>query len=54
MIIPKHYEHLRIHQAGTTANRSYFIPTSVKTDHLVELRENSERFQLQRVPLLPE
>ena len=46
MIIPAHYEDLHTHHVGTTPNRSYFIPASIRLDDLVEHRENSDRFQL--------
>lgn len=46
MIIPAHYEDLHTHHVGTTPNRSYFIPASIRMDDLVEHRENSDRFQL--------
>ena len=46
MIIPAYYENLQTHHLGTTPNRSYFIPASVRIDDLIEHRENSDRFRL--------
>ena len=46
MIIPAYFEDLQTHHLGTTPNRAYFIPASVRMDDLVENRENSDRFQL--------
>ena len=46
MIVPAYYEDLHTHHLGTTPNRSYFIPASIRMDDLVEHRERSDRFQL--------
>ena len=46
MIIPAYFEDLKNHHLGTTPNRAYYIPASVRMDDLVENRENSDRFQL--------
>ena len=46
MIIPAYFEDLQTHHLGTSPNRAYFIPASVRMDDLVENREHSDRFQL--------
>ena len=46
MIVPACYEDLHMQHWGTAANRSYFIPASVRMDDLVEHREHSDRFHL--------
>ena len=46
MIVPAYYEDLHTHHLGTTPNRTYFIPASVRMDDLIEHREHSDRFQL--------
>ena len=46
MIIPAYFEDLQNHHLGTTPNRAYYIPASVRMDDLVENRKNSDRFQL--------
>ena len=46
MIVPAYYEDLHTHHLGTTPNRAYFIPASVRMDDLIEHREHSDRFQL--------
>ena len=46
MIVPKHYEDLRVLHENTMPSRAYFIPASYQMDDLVEHREHSDRFQL--------
>lgn len=46
MIVPRHYENLKILHENTMPNRSYYIPAREKREDLVECRENSDRFQL--------
>lgn len=46
MIVPKHYENLRVLHENTLPNRSYYIPASRQMHNLVEHREESDRFQL--------
>lgn len=46
MIVPAYYEDLNTLHLGTTPNRSYFIPASVRMDDLVEHQERSDRFLL--------
>ena len=46
MIVPKHYENLRILHENTLPNRCYYIPASKPMQNLVEHREESDRFQL--------
>lgn len=46
MIIPRHYENLKVLHENTMPNRSYYIPASEKMQTLVSRREDSERFQL--------
>lgn len=46
MIVPKHFENLRILHENTMPNRSYYIPVAGRMDQLVEHREVSDRMQL--------
>ena len=46
MIVPRHYENLKVLHENTMPNRSYYIPAREKREDLVECRENSDRFQL--------
>lgn len=46
MIVPKHYENLRILHENTMPGRTYYIPSSVQNFDLVEQRERSDRFLL--------
>lgn len=43
MIIPKHYESLKIMHENTMPERAYYIPASIRMDDLVEHRETSDR-----------
>ena len=46
MVVPAHFEDLRVLHENTMPNRAYYIPASVRRDDLVEHRANSDRFQL--------
>ena len=46
MVVPAHFEDLRVLHENTMPNRAYYIPASVRRDDLVEHREKSDRFQL--------
>lgn len=46
MIIPRHYENLKILHEHTLADRAYYIPADQVRDDLVEHREHSPRMQL--------
>ena len=46
MIVPRHYENLKILHENTMPDRSYYIPAGRRMDHLVEHREESDRFIL--------
>ncbi len=46
MIVPKHFENLKILHENTMPNRAYYIPASRQMNDLCEKRENSDRFQL--------
>lgn len=46
MIIPKHYENLKILHENTMPPRAYYIPASKRMDGLVENREASNRMQM--------
>lgn len=45
MIVPRHYEDLKILHEGTMPARAYYIPASRKMDCLAEHREESDRVQ---------
>lgn len=45
MIVPRHYEDLKILHEGTMPARAYYIPASKRMDCLVEHREESDRIQ---------
>lgn len=46
MIVPRHYENLKVLHENTLPNRSYYIPASKPMYDLVENRISSDRFQL--------
>ena len=46
MIIPRHYENLKVLHENTMPNRSYYIPASKIVHTLVHNRKESDRFQL--------
>ena len=46
MIVPRYYENLNILHDNRMPARAYYIPASVRMDHLVEHREESDRMQL--------
>lgn len=46
MIVPKHYENLKIMHENTMPERAYYIPASGRMDDLVEHREHSDRIQM--------
>lgn len=46
MIIPKHYENLKVLREGAMPPRAYFIPASKRMEGLVENRESSDRIQM--------
>lgn len=46
MIVPRHYENLKVLHENTMPDRSYYIPAGRRMDNLVEHREESDRFML--------
>ena len=46
MIVPKHYENLRVLHENTMPLRSYYIPASEKMDNPLDARTKSDRMQL--------
>ncbi|HBN55820.1 MAG TPA: beta-galactosidase [Lachnospiraceae bacterium] len=46
MIVPGHYENLKVLHENTMPDRAYYIPASSRMDSLAERREDSDRFQL--------
>ncbi len=46
MIVPKHFENLKVLHENTMPLRSYYIPASHRTSGLMIARERSDRFQL--------
>lgn len=46
MIIPKHYEDLKVLREGAMPPRAYYIPASKRMDILVDNREESDRIQM--------
>lgn len=46
MIVPKHYENLKVLHENTMPDRAYYIPSDKRQDDLVEHREHSARFTL--------
>ncbi len=46
MIVPRHYENLKVLHENTMPDRSYYIPAGRRMDNLVEHREESDRFIL--------
>ncbi len=46
MIVPRYYEDLHVLHENTMPDRSYYIPSSVRMDGLVEQREQSDRIQM--------
>ena len=45
LIVPRHYENLKILHENTMPNRSYYIPSSKVMHTLVHDREESDRYQ---------
>lgn len=45
MIVPKHYENLRVLHENTMPSRSYYIPASRRMDNLVHDRAQSDRIR---------
>lgn len=45
MIVPRHYEDLNVLHENTMPPRAYYIPASVRMDHLTLHREESDRIQ---------
>ena len=43
MIVPKHYENMRVLHENTMPLRSYYVPASRRMDDLVHNRESSDR-----------
>lgn len=46
MIIPKHYENVKVLHENTMPYRAYYIPSDKRQNDLTEHRENSSRFML--------
>lgn len=46
MIVPAHYENIKVLHENTQPLRAYYIPASQRFDNHVENRETSDRFQL--------
>ncbi len=46
MIVPRHYENLKVLHENTMPNRAYYIPASRRMEQLTEYREQSDRFML--------
>lgn len=46
MIVPRHYENLKVLHENTMPDRCYYVPASALMHTLVEHREESDRFQL--------
>ena len=46
MIVPKHYENLKVLHENTMPARAYYIPASERMDTLVLRREDSDRMQM--------
>ena len=46
MIVPKHFENLKVLHENTMPLRSYYIPASHRTSGLMIDRERSDRCQL--------
>lgn len=46
MVIPKHYENLKIIHENVMPARAYYIPASQRMNTLVEQREDSDRIQM--------
>ena len=46
MIIPKHYENLKIMHENTLPPRAYYIPASGYHGHFISNRETSDRIQM--------
>lgn len=46
MIVPRHYENLKVLHENTMQNRAYYIPASKRMDDVAVNREQSDRFQL--------
>ena len=45
MIVPRHYENLRVLHENTMPLRSYYIPASCRMDTLVHDRKQSDRIR---------
>ncbi len=46
MIVPKHYEDLKVLHENTLPSRAYYIPASEYMGNLVANREDSDRIQM--------
>lgn len=46
MIVPKHYENLRVLHENTMPDRAYYIPAAGRMENLVVEREKSDRIQM--------
>lgn len=46
MLVPRHYENLKILHENVLPARAYYIPASKRMDDLTEHREGSDRLQL--------
>ena len=46
VIVPKHYENLKVLHENTMPARAYYIPASERMDTLVLRREDSDRMQM--------
>ena len=46
MIVPRHFENLRVLHENTMPDRAYYVPAARRHEDLVEHREQSERFAL--------
>ena len=46
MIVPKHYENLKVLHENTMPDRSYYVPASKMLAGVWERREESDRFVL--------
>ena len=44
MIVPKHFENLKVLHENTMPDRAYYIPSDKRQNDLTEHREHSERF----------
>lgn len=46
MIVPRHFENLKVLHENTMPDRAYYVPAAGRHEDLVEHREQSERFAL--------